>query len=318
MANRMAERDLVVASINVGVGRRALTGKVDIDRLARQTLDLLAAQPVDVIAIQEAFRVWGASRESFLDFGQELARQLGPPYRSFFAPYLDSDVHSHSRKWQRDSYRGLSRAMQGNAIVSRLPIARWPWPQPNSDYPGCSSVEALNVAINAGEIFSSGDRNTEPKTVCVVPLVYGTSEIYVIAAHLSTLTNDDRRSAGSAASVARCGQVRALHRIKAQLAGSTGGSTTPLVLACDANAVLDSPEMKLLLQEFQTSRSPRWDDGALEPIWSHVDHRVLIDHIFWSNALENIDYFVAGRTLLSGKTDSTDHLPIIARFRRNG
>jgi endonuclease/exonuclease/phosphatase family metal-dependent hydrolase len=84
-----------------------------------------------------------------------------------------------------------------------------------------------------------------------------------------------------------------------------------MIIAGDFNAVIESDEMQLLLKEFNTSNAPRWEDTSPEALWSHVDHKVLIDHVLWSG-FECVDYFVAGRSL--EKAGVLDHLPVVARL----
>jgi hypothetical protein len=218
--------NLVVTPINAGFGRRALSNEVKPEALAGDVLSLITAAGPDIMVVSEAFRVWPTTGPEYIDFGEQLARQLGKPYHSVFCPNLDSDVHSHPNKWQRPAFAGLKRAMQGNAIVTKLPLGKWPWApeKTNNGFPGGGTTQAINVTLNSGAIFASGDRNTEPKSAVVVPLEYGDSTIIVAAVHLTTLKGDDRRSSGSPSSVARIGQMKALLEMTRQLRAASGKS----------------------------------------------------------------------------------------------
>jgi endonuclease/exonuclease/phosphatase (EEP) superfamily protein YafD len=84
----------------------------------------------------------------------------------------------------------------------------------------------------------------------------------------------------------------------------------PIMLAGDFNARPNTPEMRLLKQRF------RWVQPETEPFecWSHIGHRILIDHIF-VDALDT--RLMTQRCVVVTDlpyADLSDHRPVLAVF----
>lgn len=312
--------EFVVMTINVGGAQHAKRGLNPKQIAADLYQGISKVISPDIIAVQESHYVQ-QKEGPFLETSKELARDLGNSYCSYFFPYLDSSIHSHHRKWGRPAFKGFSRVKQGNAIITNKNIAQWPWDLPPKGYPGHKKCAPISTQISKATLYSRGNRDTEPRSLVVVPLWLGCGSLYFMATHLVTLKGEDRHDSrtlqSKRASDVRLAQVKEILRVVDELreAERKRGEVNPLpiILAGDFNAKPGSAELDALEQTF-VRPSPHWYDGSPELVWTHAGHKIHVDHIFYDDPaglLTLLDCFV----LPPGQVGkATDHLPVVARF----
>ena len=100
---------------------------------------------------------------------------------------------------------------------------------------------------------------------------------------------------------------------------------TPIILAGDFNAKPCSPEIASLEQTF-IRMAPQWFDTSHAAVWTHTDHQILIDHIFYNDpdeVLEPGHYAVLRQNKVRKLGESrqeeeiavTDNFPVFATFK---
>jgi hypothetical protein len=357
--------EFVVMTINEGGARRAGKGRLgpintDSDPLSRlissiiEELDPEKSHPV-VIAVQESHQVWeGENPYPSLDTSQMLSKALTnrlgtAEYHHDFSDYLDSDSHTHPNKWRgkkekpRPHFKTFKRVKQGNAVIRNRDLAQWPWGLPSEDYPGHEIRKPISTQISRATLYSTGNRDTEPRNLIVVPLSFEQktpgqkcserkTSLYFMATHLTTLNGEDRHDSrnlkSQEASDIRLAQVHEILRIVDELReaereankgrkkeGKKELEPIPIILAGDFNARPGSPEVVALEQTFLRF-PPRWHDGSIQHglVWTHVGHKIHVDHIFYndpSGSLTPVDCFALSPSQVG---NITDHLPVIAKF----
>ncbi len=219
-------------------------------------------------------------------------------------------------------FKGFKRVKQGNAVITNKSLAQWPWDLPPAGCPGCNKLAPISTQISRATLYSTGNRDTEPRNLIVVPLSLGQGiSLYFMATHLTTLNEekrDDKRTPTQRASGVRLAQVGEILRIVDELrtAEQNKEPKTPIILAGDFNARPGSPELDALEQTF-VRPNPRWCDGSdyQGEVWIHLKHRIHVDHVFYDDPnglLSPIDCFVLG---LSQVEEVTDHFPVVAKFK---
>jgi endonuclease/exonuclease/phosphatase family metal-dependent hydrolase len=315
----MATTEFSVMTINAGGAQhaKAQIAPAHIAAGLYRSMSAVVDSP-DIIAVQESHHVW--TEDSFLETSRELARNIGESYSSYFSPYIDSKYHTHQKKWGRPAFKGFLRVKQGNAIITNKIIAQWPWDVPPEGYPGHTTRAPITTQISRSTVYSKGNRDTEPRSLMVVPLSVGQISLYCMVTHLATLTGEDRHDPDSLqsqrASDVRLEQVEQILRVVDELRKAERRKEVaplPIILAGDFNAQPGSPELDNLEHTFLRP-DPHWHDGSRSPVWTHTGHKIHVDHIVYSDPaglLTLLDCFV----LLPGQmTTVTDHLPVIATF----
>jgi len=312
--------EFMVMTINVGGAKQVRNQQLNLKEFASTIVQRMppSVKP-DITAVQESHQVWH-EKNLCLEKSEELSKILGNSYRSYFSPYLDSDHHAHHKKWKRPMYKGFLRVKQGNAIITNKDTAQWPWDFPPESYPGYNKCAPLSTQISRAALFSTGDRNTEPRSLMVVPLSVGGISLYFIATHLATLKGEDRHNNRTPQSVkasdVRLAQVHEILKIVDNLRKAEcekGTNHRPIILAGDFNAQPDSPEINALEQTF-VRLTPRWYNRSYSSVWTHAGHKICIDHIFYNDPrtiLTPTDCFVLPPHPL---TEVLDHLPVVATF----
>jgi len=316
--------EFVVITINAGGARRAVKDRLDLAQIASDLSQLISStigRP-DIIAVQESHQVWHPRQSSPLGTSQAMAQRLGPSYRSYFLEYLDSDSHAHPNKWDQPLFSGFNRVQQGNAVIISKSLTQWPWGSPPAGYPG--KLAPISTQISRAALYSTGNRDTEPRNLVVVPLSFGQrASLYFMATHLTTLKREDRHDSrnpeSQRASNVRLAQVHEVLQIVDELRKAERDNEqkpVPIILAGDFNAKPGSPELVALEQTFLLF-PPRWHDESIQRglVWTHVGHKIHVDHIFYNDPdglLTPVDCFVPDPIQVG---NITDHLPVIAKFK---
>lgn len=334
--------EFVVMTINAAGGSRARQTQLDPKQIATDLSKLISAtigtdSPIgmpDIIAVQESHQVWIIrGGDAFLETSRELAQRLGSSYSTYFSEYLDSDSHAHRNKWRQPAFYGFGRVKQGNAVITNKSLAQWPWDLPPRGYPGYNRLApAISTQISRATLYSTGNRDTEPRNLIVVPLSLGQEEqeeqvkkasLYFMATHLTTLNEEKdkhgRRKPTKRASKVRRAQVHEILRVVDELRKAERNAKQepiPIILAGDFNATPGSLEINDLERTFERP-NPRWCDGSdyHGEVWTHVKHRIHVDHVFYDDPnglLTRIDCCVLG---LSQVEEVTDHFPVVAKFK---
>lgn len=318
----MAATEFSVMTINAGGAQhaKAQIAPAHIAAGLYQSMSAVIDSP-DIIAVQESHQVW--TKDSFQETSRELARNIGESYSSYFSPYIDSNYHVHLKKWGRPAFKGFSRVKQGNAIITNKMIAQWPWDVPPEGYPGHNTKAPINTQISRSTLYSRGNRDTEPRSLTVVPLSVGQVSLYSMVTHLATLTGEDRHDLkllqSQRASKVRLEQVEEIVRVVDELRKAERikeVTPLPMILAGDFNAKPASAEVDRLEQIFLRP-NPHWYNESCSPVWTHTGHKIHVDHIFYSDPaglLTLLDCFVL---LPAQMKKVTDHLPVIATFTVN-
>ena len=98
--------------------------------------------------------------------------------------------------WDRPAYRKMSAAAEGNAIVTNLPTEDWSWGSyPDYDECAVSSAWARHTTISRASLYSTGNRDTQPRNLMVASLNYRGVPFYFLNTHLGVLLGEDRRDA---------------------------------------------------------------------------------------------------------------------------
>jgi endonuclease/exonuclease/phosphatase family metal-dependent hydrolase len=328
--------EFVVMTINAGGARRARESQLTPEKIAKGFHQLISTKIMpDIIAVQESHEVWQSGQSLPLGTSQALAERLGPSYRSYFSRYLDSDSHAHPNKWKADGpFAGFERVKQGNAVITNKALSKWLWGLPSKGCPGYEKCAPISTQISRATLYSTGNRDTEPRNLIVVPLSLGQkapeqkcserkTSLYFMATHLTTLNGEDRHDSrnpkSQEASDVRLAQVREILRIVGKLREAERKENLqpiPIILAGDFNARPCSPELAILERTFVRPNPRWWCDGSdyQGEVWTHVRHNIHVDHIFYNDPgglLPPVDCFVLGPSQVG---NITDHLPVIAKF----
>lgn len=317
--------EFTVMTMNVGGAKQVRQQRLDIEKFVSDIVGCIPASvKPDIIAVHESHEVWneeGVRFEKSEELSKKLSETLGKPYKSYFSPYLDSDYHSHFNKWERKAFKGFSRVKQGNAIVTNKSTGQWPWNSPPQGYPTPEEIAPISTQISGATLFSTGNRNTEPRALMVVPLSLGGVSLYFMATHLATLTgekrNNKRHLRSKKASEVRFAQAKEIIQVVEELREAEQKkelTPLPMILAGDFNAQVCTPEIDVLEQTF-VRLIPCWYDGSKDPVWTHVGHKIHVDHIFYDDPADVLT--LRGCSVLPPKeiSEVIDHLPIVATFK---
>jgi len=325
----MSTKELTVMTANLAGARRQKQGRLDPKQTAFDFIHLMkdcSESPIRehlidsiIIAIQETYVVW----TGFAGLPGNTARTLAENFglQDFFAPYLDSDSQPHKNKWERKAFEGFRKLQQGNAIVTNLRLGKWPWMQTNVKSP-------MNIPISHPMLFSTGNRDTEPRHVVFIPLIIGNRLIYFMAIHLTTLSGEDRHDPANErskiASITRLEQIGNIHRLLYELRNAEKTAQmphAPVILAGDFNATPESPEIINLsfgdidrFKRVQTLWHCSPQDASLEVLYTHIGHKTCVDHIFYSDPDDTLKVQSGIIFNEPGTENITDHYPVIAKF----
>ena len=313
---------LQVVSFNIGGARGMRPAPHDHEKLAVDTYSTLQQvinprQPT-VIALQESgvAMLNGGSR----NVSRKMAQLLGSEYLDAFAPEVNMCDHPHPNLWDRPAYRKMSNAAEGNAIVTNLPIADWSWGSyPAYDECSMSGAWVRQTIISRATLYSSGNRDTQPRNLMVASLNYRGIPFYFLNTHLGVLIGEDRQDMeyerSRAASQMRQAQVNEILYVIDELKCADRANEAPerpIVLAGDLNAQPNAPEMEMLQRHFRLLTP----ENKRSELWTHTRHRVLIDHILLHDPAEQFEVISCHIQSNIPFDDLTDHRPTVGIFAR--
>jgi endonuclease/exonuclease/phosphatase family metal-dependent hydrolase len=326
---------LNIVTFNIGGARKLRQPPHNPQQVAADAAEVVRSvtdttQPT-LVGVQEAtgWLQWandddatGAARNSTSQF----AAALGEGYRSGFTAEVTAEMHPHARLWHRPAYvhntQGtLAVAQEGNAIVGNMAWTGWPWPayngyasvrrDPNALYP-------VATQISGATLYSTGSRDTQPRNlmlVCVRHPEYG--PLYFLNTHLGTVSGEDRHApehpksqVGTAQRIRQNQQIlAAVHELRAA-EQAHDVPARPLILVGDFNAVPGSAPMDVLTAEMTLLEVDTPEDQR----WSHVDHKILIDHVLVQDPRGVLPPGRAQVVTDNPHPDLTDHRPVVAVF----
>ena len=145
-----------------------------------------------------------------------------------------------------------------------------------------SGAWARHTAISRATLYSSGNRDTQPRNLMVASLNYRGIPFYFLNTHLGFLIGEDRvdmsYERSRAASQMRQAQVSEILYVIDELKRADceyESPERPIVLAGDFNAQPKRPEMEMLQRHFRLLMP----ENKSSELWTHQQHRVLIDHV---------------------------------------
>lgn len=309
---------LQVVTANIGGHRNYRELAIDPISVAKElkaNLQLDFQRPT-ILALQEVIKI-AFEPGKIWDIGEELAKELGEGYQAFFAPKINSASYPHITAWEKASYAGAIYAAEGNGIVTNLPLQQWPWPIPAANFPGHGVKSPIIVNIGTPHLYSTGNRDTEPRNLIIASLLADSKPIYCISTHLSTIKGEDRHNPEAAlsqeAAQKRSLEVQHILGILQELREAErnyGHSAAPVILAGDFNVNMEREEMKLLQSQFSNLALSN-PNGA----YTHVKHKTEIDHILLNDPLAVLSK--PKNVYLLDKLPSSnflDHLPKVVLF----
>ncbi len=314
---------LQVVSFNIGGARGMRPAPHDHEKLAVDTYSTLQQvinprQPT-VIALQES----GVAihNDSHKNVGRKMASLLGSDFIDAFAPEVNMCDHPHPNLWDRPAYRNMSGAAEGNAIVTNLPVEDWSWGSfPEYDDCMLSGAWARHTAISRATLYSSGNRDTQPRNLMVASLNYRGIPFYFLNTHLGVLIGEDRvdmsYERSRAASQMRQAQVSEILYVIDELKRADceyESPERPIVLAGDFNAQPNAPEMEMLQRHFRLLMP----ENKSSELWTHQQHRVLIDHVLLHDPAEQFEVISCHIQSAIPFDDLTDHRPTVGIFARS-
>ncbi len=308
---------LQVVTFNIGGARGMRPAPHDHHKLASDTFTTLKQvinprQPT-IIALQESGQA--VHRDRCRDVGWKLAQLLGESYLSAFAPEVSMCAHPHPNLWDRPAYRDMRAAAEGNAIVTNLPLEAWSW----GSYPDAGDCHgakawARQTTISRATLYSSGNRDTQPRNLMVASLRYRGVPLYFLNTHLGVLIGEDRRDMNyersRTASQMRQAQVSEILHVIDELKAADRLNEAPeraILLAGDFNAQPDAPEMEALQRRFRLLAP----ENQPSQQWTHDQHRILIDHILLHDPAGQFAVISCHIQSTLPFDDLTDHRPLV-------
>ena len=311
---------LQVVTFNIGGARGMRPAPHDHRKLAQDAVFALKqvinpAQPT-IIALQESgvAIVHGMQQ----NVGAAMARLLGANFVDAFAPEVTMCDHPHPNLWDRPAYRHMRHAAEGNAIVTNLPSLEWSWGSFVEDgHCGAADAWSRHTAISRATLYSSGNRDTQPRNLMVASLEYRGIPLYFLNTHLGLLIGEDRRDSdyelSRAASQLRQAQAREILHVMDEIKCADRANEAPeraIVLAGDFNAQPGTPELDMLERHFRLL-SP--ENGPREQ-WTHQTHRILVDHILLHDPAQQFEVISCHIQSAIPFDDLTDHRPAVGIF----
>lgn len=314
-----ARNVLQIVTINIGGNKHLCEAPLDPHRIAEEVQEILPVDPDQptIIAMQEVSRIW-YREDHMLDTGALLAARLSPAFRSYYGADVDSLTHPWKGAWGKSAYEGAVRASEGNSIITNVPTANWPWLLSSPGYPGHGSTDPLSTLISGATLYSTGDRDTQPRGLLVTSLDTPMGPIFFMATHLTTLNGEEHDHPDPGlyqASRERFSQVKQILAVVRELRSAERANNTdprPIILAGDFNAQPSSSEMQALGCVFDLLK-PDSGNGDLS---THIRHQIQVDHIFLCDPFGTMgkptDCFIHQGDQVSRVTD---HLPVVAIFK---
>lgn len=305
---------LQIVTANIGGHRHLNDEPLNAAQIARDVQSILPIDPTlpTLIALQETTRVWRDNQHE--SDGELLARNLGESYRFMFAPEVDSNLHAHERIWNRSMYKGFTRVENGNGIITNLPFASWAWTSPSEGYPGAGGAQMVSAAIGHAKLYSTGNRDTQPRNLMLVCVESPFGALYFMTTHLSTTTGEHRIDLNQPNSK-KASELRAdeTHDIKLvinelrQAEREKGYEPRPIILAGDFNAQPNTPEMRDNFRGFDYLQPNNHIGGT------HLKHQIDIDHILIADPAKKLPNAQRCFVYTEPKVaDVTDHRPVVA------
>lgn len=311
---------LQVVTFNIGGARGMRPAPHDLDKLAEDTVTTLQqvinpTQPT-IIALQETgLALTGGNSKNV---GRQMAELLGDDFIDSFASEVNMRDHPHPNLWDRPSYRGMMHAAEGNGIITNLSPEEWSW----GTYQNLISRNIFNSwtrhsTISRASLYSTGNRDTQPRNVMVASLNYRGVPFYLLNTHLGVLIGEDRHDPAyersQMASQLRVAQVNEILHVIQELKTAdieNEASERPIILTGDFNATSDSPELEVLKRDFNLLTP----ENELSQQWTHQTHRILIDHILLHDP--NDQFAVVSCHIQSQIPfdNLTDHRPAVGIF----
>ncbi len=311
---------LQVVTFNIGGARGMRPAPHDHDKLAEDTVTTLKqvinpSQPT-IIALQETglALVGGNSK----NVGRKICELLGEDYIDAFASEVNMRDHPHPDLWDRPAYRGMMHAAEGNAILTNLKPHDWSWGTfQNEISQRMFASWTRHTMISRASLYSTGNRDTQPRNLMVASLNYNGMPIYFLNTHLGVLIGEDRDDPtyerSRTASQLRMDQVKEILHVVNELKTADNANEAParpILLAGDFNAKLNTPEIEMLLGDFHIL-SPENEQNDL---WTHQTHRILIDHILLHDPNEQFEIISCHIQIQIPFDDLTDHRPAVGIF----
>ena len=311
---------LQVVTFNIGGARGMRPAPHDHEKHALDVICTLQqvinpAQPT-VIALQES----GVAMVSGIqkNVSRSMAQLLGNGFVDAFAPEVTMCDHPHPNLWDRPAFRHMTHAAEGNAIVTNLPVEDWPWGSyPTYDSCAMTGAWSRHTPISRATLYSSGNRDTQPRNLMVASLNYGGMPMYVLNTHLGVLIGEDRHDPSyersRTASQMRQAQVREILLVIDELKRADRANELPeraILLVGDFNAKPATPEMEMLQRRF------RWlsPENDRRELWTHFTHRILVDHILLHDPAQQFEVISCHIQSKIPFDDLTDHRPTVGIF----
>jgi endonuclease/exonuclease/phosphatase family metal-dependent hydrolase len=265
---------LQVITANIGGHRSLHTSRLNPVHIAHQIRQNLIMDPTlpSLIAFQEVVQIRFEDGELH-DLAMLVAQELGADYRSYFAPKISTLKHPDVWVWDVPAYQGATFVTEGNAIVTNLPLGQWAW----------GASVPVHVSIGYPRLYSTGNRDTEPRNLIAVPVLTEYGTVYFMGTHLSTLRGEDRNDIQhpitQQAQHYRALEVDHILKVLEEIRASevqAGIAPRPCILAGDFNANENRDEIQHLMSQF-THHQPT------SPHYTHINHQIDIDHVFISD-----------------------------------
>jgi endonuclease/exonuclease/phosphatase family metal-dependent hydrolase len=311
-------RMLQVVTVNVGGHRNQRDNPIEPQQVAREikaNLSLDYSRPT-ILALQEIIQL-AYPQQEILDIGDILAQELGQDYRAYFAPKMNSLAYAHRNAWEKSSYAGAAYAAEGNSILTNLPLTDWPWPMPAANFPAHGQKSPIITPLGFPRLYSTGNRDTEPRNLIIAPLLYQDKPLYFMACHLSTLKGEDRQDPNHPisrkAGEYRLSEIRHILHLLEELRSAEsfyGKAHAPVILAGDFNVDTEREEMQHLQSQFMNLKIK-----SESPVATHAKHGIEIDHILINDPNQQLGN-VSELYILEKLTvpEVLDHFPKIAVF----
>lgn len=313
---------LQVVSFNIGGARGMRPAPHDHEKLAVDTYSTLQQvinrrQPT-LIALQETGIA--IHDDNHRNVGRKMANLLGSEFVDAFAPEVTMCDHPHPNLWDRPAYRNMTGAAEGNAIITNLPSEDWSWGS-YPDYDDCnmSGTWVRHTPISHATLYSSGNRDTQPRNLMVASLNYRGIPFYFLNTHLGVLIGEDRvdmeYERSRTASQIRQAQVSEILCVIEELKRAdqaNEGPERPILLAGDFNAQPDAPEMEMLQRHFRLLTP----ENKSSELWTHQQYRVMIDHILLHDPAGEFEVISCHIQIAIPFDDLTDHRPAVSIFAR--
>ena len=203
---------------------------------------------------------------------------------------------------------------------TNLPLEDWSWGSfPEYDDCVLSEAWARHTAISRATLYSSGNRDTQPRNLMVASLITAASPFISSIPIWACLSAKDRvdlnYERSRTASQLRQAQVSEILYVIDELKRADCENESPerpIVLAGDFNAQPNAPEMEMLQRHFRLL-TPENKSGEL---WTHQQHRVLIDHVLLHDPAEQFEVISCHIQSAIPFDDLTDHRPTVGIFAR--